>query len=154
MLSVFDDVGAGEQRLAAQPAADGPGFVDGLRRARPVTMLYVVLGVVEEAMGEMVGGTVLAQADHGRGEGAVGALMASAGREAGASQVPLGPQERDDVSWLVRVEQIEQPASRGGVVELMCGPGGQRPRPDQFAMTYAQGGGVGEGGASAPQRLD
>ena len=46
MLSVFDDVGAGEQRLAAQPAADGPGFVDGLRRARPVTMLYVVLGVV------------------------------------------------------------------------------------------------------------
>jgi hypothetical protein len=55
VAGVLDGVGAVQQGLAAQPCADGAGFVGGQGRGVAVTSTPEVLGMIEEAMGEMVG---------------------------------------------------------------------------------------------------
>jgi hypothetical protein len=57
--------GAGKQRLAVQAAGDAAGFLDGRRGGVGVAGAPEVLGVVEEAVGEVVGGALLAQAGDG-----------------------------------------------------------------------------------------
>ena len=71
-----DGCGAVEQRLAAQPLGDVAGFADGRRGGFGVSEALQVLGVVEQAMGEVVGGAVLAQAGDRRGEGRGGGRVA------------------------------------------------------------------------------
>jgi hypothetical protein len=56
-----------EQGLAAQPAADVAGFAGVDRGGLVITQVGEMLGVVEQAVGEVVGGAVLAQADDGGG---------------------------------------------------------------------------------------
>src|SRR5215475_3578650 len=55
----LDGVGAVEQRLAAQAAGDLAGFADGGPGGLVITGAEQVLGVVEQAVGEVVGGGVL-----------------------------------------------------------------------------------------------
>jgi len=66
---------------------DGAGFVDGQRGGVRVAVPAEVLGVVEQAVREVVRGAVLAQAGDGGGEGARGGLVAVALGLAGAGQV-------------------------------------------------------------------
>ena len=72
---------------------------------------------------------------------------------AGTGQVPLGPQQRDDVAGLIRAEQGEHLPGRGGVAQLMCGARGERPRPDDFSVAYPEDASVSENRASVPQRV-
>jgi hypothetical protein len=124
-VGTLERVGAVEQRLAAQPTADGAGRVDGLRRGIALTSGQLVPGVVEQTVGEMVGSPPVAQAGDGRGEGGRGGLVAIFRGEPGAGQVALGAQHRNDVARLVSVEQSEQLAGDGGVAQLMGDAGGK-----------------------------
>jgi len=72
--------------------------------------------VVEQAVGEVVGSGLLAQAGDRGGEGdrgvAVGAPLSIG--QSGADQIPFGPQHGGDVAGLVGIEQVEQfPDGRG-----------------------------------------
>ena len=107
-------VGAVEQRLAAQAVADGAGFLDGQGGGLGIALAGKVPGVVEQAVGEMVG------VDCSR------RLMIAAAKAArrpgrrrcgqpGADQIALGPQHGGDMSGLVGVEQGEQFAGGGGI---------------------------------------
>ena len=51
----LDGLGAVQQRLAAQPVGDAPGFLHRGRRALGVTQPREVLGIVEQAMREVIG---------------------------------------------------------------------------------------------------
>ena len=151
---VFGRFGPVQQGLAAQPGADSAGFVDSLRCGLVVTITQQVLGVVEQAVGEVVGGSVLAQAGYGRGErGPGGGLVIVLAGQAGTGQVALGAQQRDNVARLIGVEQGQQFLGGGRVAHLMGGADGERPCPDQLSMAYPEGVGVREDRASAPQRL-
>ena len=94
----------------------------------------------------MVGGGLLAQAGDGRGEGGRGVRVAVASRQAGAGQVAFGPQHRGQVPRLVVVEQGEQLTGGDGVIQVVGGAGGQRPRPPQAVVADSQGARVGEEG--------
>jgi hypothetical protein len=152
-VGTLERVGAVEQRLAAQPTADGAGRVDGLRRGIALTSGQLVPGVVEQTVGEMVGSPPVAQAGDGRGEGGRGGLVAIFRGEPGAGQVALGAQHRDDMTRLVSVDQSEQLTGDGVVAPLVRGADGERPRPEQFSVAYPEDGGQSEGRASVSQRV-
>src|SRR5215467_7404768 len=83
-------VRAVEQRLAAQLLGDAAGLADRGRRGLVIAGAEQVGGVVEQAVGQVVGGGVLAQPG-GRGcERRTGARVAVLGGEAGAGQVTFG----------------------------------------------------------------
>ena len=90
-----------------------------------------VLGVVEQAVGKVVGGAQLTQAADRRGEGDRSGRVAVAGGQAGTHQVTFGAQHRGQVPGLVVIEQGEQLADGGAVAQVVGGAGGQRPRPPQ-----------------------
>ena len=123
-VAMLERVGAVEQRLAAQPTADGAGLINGLRRGITSISAQLILGVVEQTVGEMVGSPSVAQADDGQGEGGRGGLVILAG-QAGAGQVAPGAQHRHDVARLVGVEQSEQLTGDGGVAQLIGDAGGK-----------------------------
>ena len=101
--------GAVQQRLTAQAVADVAGFIGDRLGGVGVALAPQVLGIVEQAVGEMIGGGPLAQAGNRGGVGIV------AGGEAGAHQVAFGPQHGGKVPGLVGVEQREQLAGGGRV---------------------------------------
>jgi len=78
--------------------------------------------VVEQAVGEVVGGAVLAQARDRGCERCRDIGPAVVVGETGAGQVALGAQHRGEVAGLVRVEQREQFADGGGVTQVVGGP--------------------------------
>src|ERR1022692_1036618 len=146
--------GAVEQRLAAQPAGDVAHFADSSAGAGAATgEVWEVPAVVEEAVGEVVRGAVLAQAADSRGKGCRGGRVALVGGEAGAGQVALGPQQGGKTAGRIGVELGEQVAGGCGIPEFMGGARGQRPCPAQGLGAYPEGAGVGERAASVAQRV-
>ena len=111
-----------------------------------------MLGVVEQAVGEVVGGAQLAQAADGGCEGRSAGLVAVAGGQAGAGQLAFGPQHGPKMPGHVGVEQGEQLAC-GGITQVVGGAGGQRPRPAEELVADAEGSCVREGGAGVAQRV-
>ena len=127
-----------EQWLAAQAAGDCAGFVDGRRGGIGVAEAREVLGVVEQAMGEVVGGALLAQAVMAAANAAAAAWSpswaASRARTRSRSARSMGAR---CPGWL-GVEQREQFDGAGAVPELVGGAGGQWPRPAQAFETYPE----------------
>jgi hypothetical protein len=74
-----------------------------------------VLGVVKQAMGEVIGSAVLAQACDRGGERCRDMGVAVMASEAGASQVALGPLHWGKMPGLVGVQQGKQLADGGDV---------------------------------------
>src|SRR5215470_6118543 len=83
-------VGAVEQGLAAQLLGDAAGFAGRGRRGLVIAGAEQVHGMVEQAVGEVVGGGVLAQAGDRGGERRTGSRAGFGGDEAGAGQVAFG----------------------------------------------------------------
>ena len=108
--------------------------------------------MVEQPMGEMVGGTELAQAADGGGEGCRGGLIAIVVGEPGADEVAFGPLHRGKMPRRIGVQQCEQLAGGSGVAQVPCGAGGQRPRPAQAFLAYPEGISMGEDVAGVAQR--
>lgn len=92
----------------------------------------------------MVGSAALAQAGDGGGEGGPGVRVAVARGEAAADQVPFGSQHGRKLPGRMGVEQGEQLARGGGVVQLAGAAGGQRPSPAQAIAADAEHAGVSE----------
>ncbi len=65
-----------QQRLTAQVTGDVVGFAAGCLGGSGIVQAREVLGVVEQAVGEVVGGGLLAQAADRRGEGGRDVLAA------------------------------------------------------------------------------
>src|SRR5271156_3904601 len=65
---LLDGVRAVQQRLAAQPGGDAGCFADRGRSGFGLAQAGQVAGVVEQAVGQVVGGAQLAQAADGGGE--------------------------------------------------------------------------------------
>ena len=86
----LDGFRAAEQRLAAQPPGDAAGFADRGSGGLVIAQVAEALGVVEQSVGEMVGGGVLAQAGDCSGERRCSGQVAVACGEAGAGQVAFG----------------------------------------------------------------
>ena len=101
-------IGAVQERPAAQAATDVARLADGLRGGLGIPVASEVPGVVEQAMGQVVRGAVLAETGYGGLEAGPG--------QAGAGQFALGPQHRGQVPGLVGVEHGKQLAGGGGVV--------------------------------------
>src|SRR5215471_5584996 len=80
----LNGVRAVEQGLAAESAGDVAGFSDGFFGGLVIAQAEQVLGVVEQAVGEVVGGGVLAQAGDCGGERCAGVRAGFGGGEAGA----------------------------------------------------------------------
>ena len=108
--------GAVEQRLAAQAAADVAGFLDRECGDVGVTGPGQVLGVVEQAMRQMIGGAQLAQAGDRASKARGGGVAAVPSSEAGADQVAFGPQHGRKLPRLVGVEQGKQLLHDRGVL--------------------------------------
>ena len=106
--------GAGEQRLAAQPLGDAAGLVDRLHGGVQFTHLAQELGVVEQAMREVIWSTHLAEATD-RGGVACGGLVAVMIGQASPDKVAFGPQDGGQVSRWMGVEHREQLVDRGCV---------------------------------------
>ena len=111
-----------------------------------------VAGVVEEAVGEVVGGAVLAEAGDGGWPGRLGGGVVVAG-EAGAGQIAFGAQHGGQVPGRAGVELGEQLAGGGGVPQVMSSAGGQRPRPAQAFMADPEGADMRESAAGVAQRV-
>jgi len=77
-------VRAVEQGLAAESAGDVAGFADGRFGGLVIAQAEQVLGVIEQAVGQVVGGGMLAQPGDRRGERRAGVGATIAGGEAGA----------------------------------------------------------------------
>jgi len=67
------------------------GFGDGFLGGFGVVQMAEMPGVVQQAVGQVVGGAQLAQASDRRGEGRRGGRVAVAGGQAGADEVTFGP---------------------------------------------------------------
>src|SRR5262249_7041893 len=104
-------------------------------------------GVVEQAVGKVVGGGVLAQPGDRGGECRVGVRVAVGCGQTGAGQVAFGPLHGGEAAGRAGVQQAEQVAGGGGVGEVPGGAGGQRPGPPQVFVADPQGVGVVQGGA-------
>ena len=111
-----------QQWLASEAACDVAGLADGRLGGIRITTAHEVLGVVEQAVGEVVGGAVLAQARHRGREGSRGSLVAVVGCEAGTGQFTFGPEHRGEVPGLVGVEQDEQFAGGSAVPQFVGSP--------------------------------
>jgi hypothetical protein len=126
-----------------QVACDVAGFAEGQGRGFGVVHEGQVPGVVEQAVSEVIRGAQLAQATDRRGEGGRYGRVAVAGGEAGAGKVAFGPQHRGQVPELAGVEQGEQLAGGGCVVQVIGGSRGQRPRPPYGFVADPEGADVG-----------
>ena len=140
-----------QQRLAAQPPGDGPGFGNGEGGGASVVQAGEVPGVVEQAMGEVVGGGLFAQAADRRGEVGRGGRAGLASGKADAGQAAFGTQQRGQMPGLVVIEQGEQLTDGGSVAQVVGGASGQWPRPPQVVATDAEGADVGEDGPGVAQ---
>ena len=141
-----------EERLAAEPGGDVAGFADGGRGGHDLAPGGEVGGVIEEAVGQVVGSGVLAQAGDRRGERLVGARVALGCGQAGASQVAFGAQHGGQLPGLVAVEQGEQLGHGGGVGQVVRGSGGQGPGPPGELVADPQDAGAVQGGTGVTQR--
>jgi hypothetical protein len=112
-----------------------------------------VLGLIEQAMGQVVRGAELALAGDGRGEGGGGGRVTVTGGQAGEGQIAFGPQHGGQVPGLPGGEQGEQLADGDRVTEVMSGAGGQWPRPPQEAVADPEGVGVSQRGPGVAQRV-
>ena len=101
---------------SAGRAGDVTGFRDGLGGAVGIAVAGEILGVVQQAVRQVVRGAPLAQAGDRGGEGRRGGPVAVGGGQAGVGQVTFGPQHRGDLAGLVRVKQGEQLADGGEVL--------------------------------------
>jgi len=108
--------------------------------------------VLEQPVGQVVGGGVLAQAGDGGGEGR-GGWVADSGAEAGAGQVAFGKLHGGQFPGLVAVEHGEQLGGGSGIGQVVGGAGGQWPRPPQELVADPHGAGVVQGGAGVAQRV-
>ncbi len=113
-------------------------------------MAQQVSGVVEQPVGDVVGGGVRAQLGDGGGERRAGGRVAAGGGEAGAGQVAFGALHGGQFPGLVFVEHGQQLG--GGVGEVVGGAGRQRPGPPQELLADHQGIGLAEDGAGVAER--
>jgi hypothetical protein len=140
-----------QQRLAAQPPGDGPGFGNGEGGGAIVVQAGEVPGVVEQAMGEVVGGGLFAQAADRRGEVGRGGRAGLASGKADAGQAAFGTQQRGQMPGLVVIDQGEQLTDGGSVAQVVGGASGQWPRPPYVVAADAEGADVGEDGPGVAQ---
>ena len=128
----LDGLRAVQQRLAAQPLTDTAGFADRGRRGLGLAAGGQVGGVVEQAVGQVVGGGVLAQPIDRGGERRGGCVrVVVGGGAAGAGQIAFGALHGGQLPGRVSVQQGQQVAGGGGVSQVVRGAGGQRPGPPQ-----------------------
>ncbi len=92
--------------------------------------------MIEDAVGEMVGATRLAQNGDRRIEpgGSIG--IAGDARQAGPCEAPFGAQEQRDMPDGVSVQEHEEFVHGVGVTEVGRRAGGQRPRPTEDGVAY------------------
>src|SRR5580704_8629893 len=102
---VLDRVRSGAQRLAVQAGPDATGLFDGRGGTLGITPAEKVLRVVEQPVGEVIGGALPAQAGDRRGEGVAGGLPVVTVGKPGPAQAAFGLQGRGEVSGLVGIEQ-------------------------------------------------
>jgi hypothetical protein len=110
-------VPAVEQWLAAQPGGDAAGLADGRCGGLGLTKVDQVLGVVEQAVGEVVGGGVLAQPGERRASGRAGIGSG----EADAGQVAFGLLQGCQLPGPVAVEHGQQFGFCGSVGKVVGG---------------------------------
>jgi len=118
-----------QEWLASQAASDIAGLADGRLGGARITTVHQVSGVVEQAVGEVVGGAQLAQAINSGGERRVRRRVTVAGGEADAHQVAFGPQHRGEMPEGAGIEEGEQLTCGGCIAEIESDAGRQRPHP-------------------------
>src|SRR6202034_3844907 len=133
-------LGPVQQRLAAEPGSYGPGFADGGLGGTGVAIGEQALRVIQQGVGDVVGGAMRAYFGHGGGQGLAGSGGATSSSEPRTGQITLRPQPRGDVPRRMRVEFGEQLADGSGVTEFVRDTDGERARP---------AGGPGSAGARA-----
>ena len=118
--------GAVEQRLAAELNGDGGRLDDGGFSRPAVAVGGEPGGVVEQAVGEMIGGGLLPQpGDRARQRRPRGIGGGVKGGKAGAGQLSLSAQHRGELARPVAVQQLEQ-LGRGLGVGKVPGSRGRR----------------------------
>ena len=120
-LPYGDLIDAVQQRLATKPLTDRARFDDERCRLRLVLDRGQVLGVVEQAVREMVGARSLSQGGDGRVERAPTSALTS-DIEAGAGEQTFGTQQRREMSDRVGVQQCQEVGDRLIVAEIVSTP--------------------------------
>ena len=145
---------AGNRSSPPTPEWTLPG---GGRGGAAIAQAGEIAGVVEQAVGEMIGGAQLPQSADRGGQGRGGGRIAIAGGQAGADQGAFGLQHGREVPVGVRVQHGEQLAGGVFAAQVVSGAAGERPPPPHLVMADpegpAEGARVSEGGAGMAQRV-
>ena len=117
-----------QQWPTAHVTGDVAGFADSSLGSLGIVQARKELSVVEQAVGEVVGGAQLAQAADRVGEGLGGDLGVGGGGQPGTDEVAFGPLHRRQVPRLAGVDQRKQLTGSGGITQLVGSAGGQAQR--------------------------